>query len=116
MSTNIERRNFIMNSAIIAGTTAAAAAVPGRIYAEIQTAATPITYEVMPLPIDPAKVQGISEKLLVSHHDNNYAGAVKRLNAITVQLANLDWATAPTFLVNGLKREELIATNSMILH
>jgi len=116
MSTNIERRNFIMNSAIIAGTTAAAAAVPGRIYAETQTAATPITYEVMPLPIDPAKVQGISEKLLVSHHDNNYAGAVKRLNAITVQLANLDWATAPTFLVNGLKREELIATNSMILH
>jgi len=30
-------------------------------------------YEVKPLPIDPAKVQGLSAKLLVSHHDNNYA-------------------------------------------
>jgi len=73
-------------------------------------------YEVKPLPIDPAKVQGLSAKLLISHHDNNYAGAVKRLNAISTQLAGLDWATAPTFLVNGLKREELIAANSMILH
>lgn len=116
MSTNFERRNFIKNSAIIAGTAAAAAAVPGAVYAEPQTAIPPFTFEVMPLPIDPAKIQGLSEKLLVSHHDNNYAGAVKRLNAITAQLANLDWATAPTFLINGLKREELIATNSMILH
>ena len=116
MSTNFERRNFMMNSAMIAGTAVAAAAVPGAIRAEPPTATPSFTYAVMPLPIDPAKVQGRSEKLLVSHHDNNYAGAVKRLNAITAQLANLDWATAPTFLVSGLKREELIATNSMILH
>jgi len=73
-------------------------------------------YEIKPLPFDPKKLSGISEKLIVSHHDNNYAGAVKRLNAITAQLASLDWATVPTFTINGLKREELIATNSMILH
>jgi len=41
---------------------------------------------------------------------------VKRLNAIAAQLASLDFSTAPVFVVNGLKREELIATNSMILH
>jgi superoxide dismutase, Fe-Mn family len=41
---------------------------------------------------------------------------VKRLNAITEQLAVLDFAKAPVFVINGLKREELIATNSMILH
>ena len=41
---------------------------------------------------------------------------MKRLNAITAQLASLDFATAPVFVINGLKREELIATNSMILH
>lgn len=75
-----------------------------------------MTYEVKPLPFDPKKLSGISEKMIVSHHDNNYAGAVKRLNAITTELAGLDWATAPTFTVNGLKREELIATNSMVLH
>src|SRR6185437_13950825 len=43
-------------------------------------------------------------------------GAVKRLNQITEQLAGLDYAKAPGYLINGLKREELIATNSMILH
>jgi Fe-Mn family superoxide dismutase len=58
----------------------------------------------------------MSEKLIVSHYENNYGGAVKRLNLITEQLANLDFSTAPGFLINGLKREELIANNSMILH
>jgi Iron/manganese superoxide dismutases, C-terminal domain len=52
----------------------------------------------------------------VSHWENNYSGAVKRLNAITAQLATLDFGTTPVFVLNGLKREELIAGNSMILH
>ena len=68
------------------------------------------------LPFDPKAIVGLSEKLLVSHHDNNYVGAVKRLGAITQQFAGLDPASAPGFLLNGLKREELIAWNSMILH
>jgi superoxide dismutase, Fe-Mn family len=49
----------------------------------------------------------LSEKLIMSHYENNYSGAVKRLNAITVQLESLDFATAPVFVINGLKREEL---------
>src|SRR5215470_16248494 len=73
-------------------------------------------YAIKKLPFDPAKLKGLSEKLLVSHWENNYSGAVKRLNAITAQLASLDVATAPIFVINGLKREELIAANSMILH
>ena len=73
-------------------------------------------YEIKPLSCDPKKLKGLSEKLIVSHHENNYAGAVKRLNAIVAQFATLDVATAPVFVINGLKREELIATNSMILH
>ena len=73
-------------------------------------------YEVKPLACDPARINGMSEKLLVSHYENNYGGAVRRLNGITEQLSALDFATAPVFVVNGLKREELIATNSMILH
>lgn len=75
-----------------------------------------MAYEVKPLSCDPKKLKGLSEKLIVSHWENNYGGAVKRLNAISAQLAALDFATAPVFVVNGLKREELIATNSMILH
>jgi superoxide dismutase, Fe-Mn family len=68
------------------------------------------------LPFDPAGVNGLSEKLLRSHHANNYSGAVKRLNALRAELARLDPAVAPGFAWNGLKREELIATNSMLLH
>jgi len=70
----------------------------------------------LPLPFDPKSITGLSEKLLTSHHDNNYVGAVKRIGAITGQVAALDPATAPGFQINGLKREELIAWNSMILH
>jgi Fe-Mn family superoxide dismutase len=70
----------------------------------------------LPLPFDPKAIGWLSEKLLVSHHDNNYAGAVRRLGQIMGQFAALDPATAPGFQVNGLKREELIAWNSMVLH
>src|SRR3990172_347771 len=73
-------------------------------------------YQIKPLSCDPARLKGLSEKLIVSHYENNYGGAVKRLNAITEQLAALDFAKSPVFTLNGLKREELIATNSMILH
>jgi Fe-Mn family superoxide dismutase len=63
-----------------------------------------------------AELKGLSERLLVSHHANNYSGAVKRLNAIRAQLQALDFTSAPAFQLNGLKREELVATNSMLLH
>ena len=73
-------------------------------------------FQVKPLGLDPTRLTNLSERLIVSHHENNYSGAVKRLNAIRKQLGDLDWATAPVFVVNGLKREELIAANSAYLH
>ena len=75
-----------------------------------------MTYKMKPLACDPARIKGMSERLIISHYENNYSGAVKRLNLIEEQLAGLDFAAAPGFLINGLKREQLIATNSMILH
>ena len=72
--------------------------------------------EMKPLACDPQAIPGMSERLIVSHYENNYAGALKRVNAIRKQLAELDYANAPIFVVNGLKREELIAANSVILH
>src|SRR5258706_11794348 len=75
-----------------------------------------MTYAMKPLSCDPARIKGMSERLIISHYDNNYGGAVKRLNLIEEKLAELDYATAPGFLINGLKREELVAMNSMILH
>ena len=73
-------------------------------------------YAMKPLSCDPARIKGMSERLIVSHYENNYGGAVKRLNLIEEQLSELDYAKAAGFLINGLKREQLIAMNSMILH
>ncbi|MGH7289155.1 MAG: superoxide dismutase [Myxococcota bacterium] len=72
-------------------------------------------HAIKPLPFDPTKLRGLSEKLLTSHHQNNYDGAVKRLNLIQQQLGTLPADAAP-YQVGSLKREELIATNSMVLH
>jgi len=76
----------------------------------------PMPYSMKPLACDPARVKGMSERLIISHYENNYGGAVKRLNSLEDQLTSLDFNTTPNFVVNGLKREQLIATNSMILH
>ena len=75
-----------------------------------------MAYAIKPLSCDPARIKGMSERLIISHYENNYGGAVKRLNLIDEQLATLDFANAAGFLINGLKREQLIAMNSMILH
>jgi Fe-Mn family superoxide dismutase len=75
-----------------------------------------MTYTMKPLSCDPSRIHGMSERLITSHYENNYGGAVKRLNVIEEKLAELDYAAAPGFLINGLKREELIAMNSMVLH
>jgi Fe-Mn family superoxide dismutase len=108
------RRQFIEAAGLAA--VAASATVAGSAAAQTAAPAAPAPYAIKPLPFDPKSIKGLSEKILVSHHDNNYAGAVRRLNAIGAQLAQTDFVKAPVFTVNGLKREELIAMNSMILH
>lgn len=116
MTIDTGRRDFIA----AAGAAAASATVLGvnqaAAEANPQTGAKAMSYQAKPMPFDPKSISGISEKILVSHYENNYVGAVKRLNAIGTQLAELDFAKAPNFVINGLKREELIAANSMILH
>jgi superoxide dismutase, Fe-Mn family len=119
MTIDLERRAFVQTGALLAAGTVltSATADPAAAQTSTQSAgAKPMSYAVKPLPFDPKKIKGLSEKLLTSHHKNNYSGAVKRLNAITEQLAGLDFGNAPGFMINGLKREELIAANSMILH
>ena len=117
MTTELERRHFIQSAGLLAGAAAATGfASPAMAQSAQPTGAKSMTYQAKPLSLDPKSIKGISEKVLVSHYENNYVGAVKRLNAIGAQLADLDFAKAPNFVVNGLKREELIAANSMILH
>jgi Fe-Mn family superoxide dismutase len=120
MPDTLERRRFLQGTGVLTGAVLAAAGgplgAPDALAQATPQGAKPMTYDIKPLPFDPSKIKGMSEKLLVSHHENNYSGAVKRLNAISAELAALDFAKAPVFHVNGLKREELIAMNSMILH
>jgi Fe-Mn family superoxide dismutase len=72
-------------------------------------------HAVVPLPFDPKKLTGISEKMITSHHDNNYAGAIKNLNKVEEQLGAVNKDT-PGFLVGGLKERELLFSNSATLH
>jgi len=97
-------------------TTAFAGATATLVRAEMQAQAPASGgWPIKPLPFDPKKLKGLSEKLIVSHHDNNYAGAARRIGQIQQMLAGLP-NNAPGFQIKGLKMEELIATNSAILH
>jgi superoxide dismutase, Fe-Mn family len=100
---------------MMGATLAAAAVLPAMATAQSSAPAAPV-YMPKPLPFDVANIKGLSEKLLLSHHGNNYTSSVKRLGTILGEFGKLDLATAPNFTVNGLKREELIAQNSMVFH
>ena len=70
-----------------------------------------------PLPFDPAKLKGISEKLIRSHWENNYSGAVKALNVVEQRLASmLGEKDLPPYVYGDVKREELVRTGSVVLH
>ena len=73
-------------------------------------------YTLTPIHCRPWLLNGLSLQLIESHYENNYGGALRRLNAIAEKLEALDFAKAPPFVVNGLKRDELAALNSTLLH
>lgn len=74
-------------------------------------------HQPKPLPFDPARLNGISEKLIRSHWENNYSGAVKALNTVEQRLAAmLKDSDLPPYVYGDLKREELVRTGSVVLH
>ncbi|HUP28926.1 MAG TPA: Fe-Mn family superoxide dismutase, partial [Usitatibacter sp.] len=73
-------------------------------------------YALKQIHCRPWTLSGLSLKLIESHYENNYGGAMRRLNAIGEQLEGLDFAKTPPHVLNGLKREELVALNSTLLH
>ena len=111
-SERLTRRQALATAAALAPALAAAQAAPAAAPAPKLT-----PFEIRPLPFDPAKLAGLSERLLKSHWENNYSGAIKALNGVRDRLAVLraDKDT-PAFLYGDLKREELIRRGSMVLH
>lgn len=74
-------------------------------------------HQPQPLPFNPAKLKGLSEKLIRSHWENNYGGSVKALNAVEQRLdAMLKEKELPAYVYGDLKREELLRTGSVVLH
>lgn len=70
-----------------------------------------------PLTFDTTKLIGLSERLIKSHHENNYTGAVKALNAVELRLAAmLNEKDLPPYMYGDLKREEAIRTGSVVMH
>jgi superoxide dismutase, Fe-Mn family len=114
------RRSFLQIAAF--GTVAAAVTAPRLPAAEAAAGATTggafgAQVTPTPLPFDPKRLNGLSEKLLQSHWENNYVGAVKALNTLRGRLAQaVADANTPPYVYNGLKREQLIRTGSVVLH
>ena len=114
MTIDIDRRTLVTGAA----TLVVGAVAMNATSSLAQTAASPAaaSYQPKPLGLDPKSIKGFSENIITSHYENNYKGAVNRIGSINAELGKLDLATAPGFVVNGLKREQLTAINSMILH
>ena len=72
-------------------------------------------HRVLPLPFAAGSLNGISERMIASHHENNYGGAVRNLNRTEQELGQVTRDTPP-LLVAALRERELTFRNSKALH
>jgi len=94
-----------------------APAVPSQEQAGFVPRAFRGAHQPVPLPFDPARLSGLSEKLIRSHWENNYSGAVRALNEVEKRLDALRKdRQLPPYVYGSLKREELMRTGSVVLH
>lgn len=114
----VTRREAIGSTAVgVVGALAGATSGEGIAQEPARKAAFAGTHAPKPLRFDPAKLQGLSERLIASHWQNNYQGSVRGLNTIETRLAAaMADADFPPVAYAGLKREELHRTGSVVLH
>ena len=100
-----------------AGLTLATPASVGAVQTIMLAPAFSGQHQLKPLPFDASKLRGLSEKLMRSHWENNYGGAVRALNSVEQRLAAmLSDKELPAYVYGDLKREELVRTGSVVLH
>jgi Fe-Mn family superoxide dismutase len=113
------RRDFLQGTAT-ASLLAASLAPVARAATEVAApGASSFDYKhaPVPLPFDAKSLNGISEKLIQSHWANNYSGSVTALNLVRGRLSQaVADANTPPYVYNGLKREQLLRTGSVVLH
>ena len=73
-------------------------------------------YQLAPLYCRPWTLNGISARLIESHYENNYGAALNRLNAISDEIEHLDLSNTSDPSLARLKRDEIVALNSTLLH
>src|SRR5260370_6574372 len=73
-------------------------------------------YQLAPLYCRPWTLNGISARLIESHYENNYGAALNRLNAISDEIEQLDLGNTSGQSLARLKRDEIVALNSTLLH
>jgi Fe-Mn family superoxide dismutase len=73
-------------------------------------------HTVAPLFCRPWTLNGITPRLIESHYEVNYGGALARLNAITAELETLDPGTTRPEVIQRLKRDQFVALNATLLH
>ncbi|SDZ96591.1 superoxide dismutase, Fe-Mn family [Variovorax sp. YR216] len=118
------RREFIAATAVGAVALTAASAVsaantsdPTKETAMITSPAFQASDALRPLPFDPSKLNGLSERLVRSHWENNYGGSVKALVVVKKRLADaMGEKDLPPYVYNDLKREHLVRTGSVVFH
>ena len=101
------------------GATSTAPSAPTPAPAATPTRAPALDYQHAPLPLPyrSGALAGLSERLVQSHWENNYGGAVKALNLVRGRLrAALQDPDLPPYVYDGLKREQLLRTGSVVLH
>jgi superoxide dismutase, Fe-Mn family len=126
----LDRRELLLTVALAAGCHSVKATAPPRTANDTNGAVPPGTtseadimgqkalvgnHAVKALPFDPSKLTGLSERMVRSHHENNYGGAVKNLNRVEQELAATTKDTPP-FVVTALRDRELTFRGSKLLH
>ena len=122
---SMHRRDLLVGGAVSSAALLAAAAIADAAPVSKPPPAPPLPkgktppglgkHAPVPLAFKPGALTGISEKMITSHHDKNYAGAVKNLNKVEIDLAALPH-DAPGYLVAGLREKQLTYGNSLVLH
>jgi superoxide dismutase, Fe-Mn family len=115
------RRSFMMAAAGTAGALAIAASPASAADTPTKDLGAIPAFQgsdaLKPLPFDPAKLSGLSERMIRSHWENNYGGSVKALTVVKKRLAlALGDKDLPPYVYNNLKREHLLRTGSVVLH